>query len=1432
MPNVIDAQLVQPENDLLRRKREAAEEANRQTFAESLASFIPSVEWQNGNPYSFGVGLFTTEGMQAAFNDTPVPMAVRLGQRETVPADPSFVLDEPKLKKYMQNTDPDLITRFGNVESEDEANLVIEQNRDIMESRRKLAEMGWVGRTAMIGANLLEPTQLAVGLATGGIGTVASAGRGARLAAMARAGLAAGAPMAALEEFKLSQGGQGDQGDVLVAGLGGFGFGVGGSASRGLSRGARFATAGGGGALGAALVEVPRTVFDEDRHVSDLFYSVGSQFVLGGFVHSLAPTNAADSWAAVARRDLAAAGRRVQAKTQLGDIAAQAGGADVSAAMTDKGVSHFASALADTPGGRLARKLEELTGHPEPSPLPVADRAEVKLRLETPEAEQGAVELRRLTGAENDLGAILSKDKPAPAPTPDGANSLGELLGRADSGADPLRKLLTQDKPANPGFAVKTFDPAADIRARAAEVSTADRAAMVAEAYSPYVSLERMAEEGRAKVRIARDKVRQLTQAGEPVESALERVGRKLEAGEDPNSLGDLFFDELELYKAGATVQFMDRLGMAEATMHPDDVASIRKEIKAQLQNGQQRSPTAMGAASAEEFGRGPVAPEIEGKAATDFSLRNLTATRSAMAKILRWKISDKHQLDVGLTRFDMPGMVGQSPVPSMRRAANALGPDPLFKADGTPGVTTAPEWVNDTFGGHVANAENANVSTYWAYRKAQAAQGKKPVSRTEFMQQVTRAKRRLQRGATVSEFDAGILQVEKEAGARTTNLLDMAVRHDVPNSANFLPDPNYAPVIWDRTKLDAAIESFGLDRVLEAVAVAIRRDQPQLDSAQAVKVAKMVVSKAGNHGDASAFSRSNFLTESTRGEFIEAMKAANPDLSPEDMEKLLKIVKNEEPGGGEARFKRRTEMDHTYEHTYDDGKKLAIEDLLENDWEILERHYADHMIRSSAMTEVYRALTPPGPDATPATSVKGLLDKLEADAKSLGFKEHEYRNDLDKIEVMAKIAAGIPLSDSRAPHVRALRVLRNMQFFRVMSGEGSGIQNMSEFLPAIQQAGVGALMRQIPAVASVFSRGAKGELSNELLREIQTITGLGTERVIRRVMPRMADEAGALMAAGKAEMWSARAAQLAADASGQSAGQAFMTRATGALISQRWLDTAMSGKNLSVKRLAGLGLKQEMADRINGQMLKFATKEQGWAGHRLNALNLEKWTDIEAASSFRNALSRETRRLIMTNNQAAYAKWMTTEGGKVLAQLRTFAFGAWTNKLLYGVQQRDASNFIHMGVGMVAAGLTYTLRTYIDAAGRQDRAQFLQDRLSTSSIAKASFSRAAFSALIPTMADTVVHDIGGRAPIFSFARSSGLDGGAIFGNPTADWLIKAQRSIGAAQAPFFEDYDFSREDVNNIRGGLWVPRFMGLRQVIDQLGQRLPSKSLQPADE
>ena len=661
----------------------------------------------------------------------------------------------------------------------------------------------------------------------------------------------------------------------------------------------------------------------------------------------------------------------------------------------------------------------------------------------------------------------------------------------------------------------------------------------------------------------------------------------------------------------------------------------------------------------------------------------------------------------------------------------------------------------------------------------------------TEFWEAVSKARRR----GIPAGTDPAVAKAAQDQAKRFEQYLEQTKRHKVVGADQIGAELEYVPRVPAKAKLDEAMSDQAIRRsgIIATVENAIRAKQPNLSPQKVSEIAEDWVT---NFQDDSVFSADHF--------------------SP--------------PKPGEPwtpRLKRRVEMDETLRTTLPSGKTLAVEDLLENHAQVLEGMYNLSLLHASARQEVFRAMSARlGKDIG---STDTLLKALEDHAKDLGVPKAEYESDLKKLEhLMRHAVEGLPTTDYNAPAVRTMRLVRDLNFFKLLSGVGTGIQNITEIVPALSQAGGRAAFRQLPAFEAALRAQIAGQATDDLTIALHAMTGVGMDRTLRRILPRAtdADTPGANFTANRAERAVKRLTRFAGDVSLQNHGQQWMQDVTGAVVLQRWLDDTLKDRVRTQRYYAGLGITPDEARRIEQQIKAHAVTTKTWAGTKIVDPNYRAWGDQEAAAKFRYTVTREVNRLVLTNNPAAYSKWMTTETGKMIAQFRTFAFGAWTNKVLYGVQQRDMRTWISVVLGFATSAAGYTLARLQDSVGKPDAEEYRAKMLSPEAIATAAFGRSAYSSLIPGTVDAVAGGILGRDPIFSHARSSGLASGGLKSIPIVDYGDRLARAVGSIQAPFTEDYYFSQQDLRNLEEALFVPRLVGLRNVIEQLGSSLPESS------
>jgi hypothetical protein len=126
----------------------------------------------------------------------------------------------------------------------------------------------------------------------------------------------------------------------------------------------------------------------------------------------------------------------------------------------------------------------------------------------------------------------------------------------------------------------------------------------------------------------------------------------------------------------------------------------------------------------------------------------------------------------------------------------------------------------------------------------------------------------------------------------------------------------------------------------------------------------------------------------------------------------------------------------------------------------------------------------------------------------------------------------------------------------------------------------------------------------------------------------------------------------------------------TSVLSQQRMIDSINNYENLKkrdIQYLGYLGIGRDNYKIIANELKQYAYKEG-----KLLIANTEKWTNPDAVRIYRNALNTDIDSTIVTVGAGDLPLWAQTEAGKVIAQFKSFVFGATQQVLVSGLQQKD----------------------------------------------------------------------------------------------------------------------------------------------------------------
>lgn len=644
--------------------------------------------------------------------------------------------------------------------------------------------------------------------------------------------------------------------------------------------------------------------------------------------------------------------------------------------------------------------------------------------------------------------------------------------------------------------------------------------------------------------------------------------------------------------------------------------------------------------------------------------------------------------------------------------------------------------------------------------------------------------------------------------------------------------NPNYLLRAHNLKKLDDAISKFGENTVYRVFSRAIAKGTDNLSEEDASRIAKAYI-KSIRSRKFQELQISRVL-DGDQQDMLEKMLMESGELGAEDISRIareLKAVKKEGEAGRTGSAKSRLRLDETYRETWRgaDGKdqSLGVEDILNNNAENLMNHYTRQITGAgevAAMLKQFAIKSADGQDDIVPT-FETLMNQVRSTSESMGMTPTEVSEAVTKMELLHKAVLGIPLSP-RTRFTEALRMLRDFNFIRVMNQVG--FAQLAEFGNTLGNAGFKATMQNIPAMRNIYRRAKDGHLEDELLDELESIWGIGTDRLRRTYTNRM-DDYGVYEGAttGKFDNLLQAGKAITADISLMAPINTALQRMTGRAMVTKFANIARGGKKLSAKRMRHLGLTDEMGDRVSAMLREHASLQEGMLGRKVRRINIDDWTDQDAAAAFVNAIDRTSRRIIQENDIGNLSMWMTSDFGKSMIQFRSFATVAWQKQLLAGVHHRDMATLSSWLLSMYFGSMAYMGQTVINSVGREDANDYLDKRLSAAEVGKAAFMRAGYASLLPSMADTAL-SFTGFEPVFSHARTTGLASNLLTGNPSVDLVVNSgyKAGSGIVKSALHSDYDFSQQDARALAGSMAFQNAMVIRNGINMLTSTLPRYS------
>jgi len=738
------------------------------------------------------------------------------------------------------------------------------------------------------------------------------------------------------------------------------------------------------------------------------------------------------------------------------------------------------------------------------------------------------------------------------------------------------------------------------------------------------------------------------------------------------------------------------------------------------------------------------------------------------------------------------------------------LDPHPRRRADGSfmPVQNGAVQWAQDMHAAAIGKYNIAMDHAYAAHIKEAAASRTAPLSRHEFHLAVTRAMRRPNDPSITPSLRQGALAASDTFGVT----LEAMKNHGVKGADGVQHDAGYVPRKYDETLTNQLVHKHGKPALEQMI-----YDSIIPNGRTSEKVRREIANAIAEHAMGYGKFDNSFLHMDPETLFAR-IKAKNPGMSVADIQELRDVLlPGIDKAVGANSLKNRVLMDETKVHILPDGTKATIEDFLENNIDTLVHAYTREGYGSSAQQAIVTDFgAKVGRDFT---SLDDIFTFIKADEINHPHQPQEVRDkDRQYLETAMKMVRGQPIHATDTKTAAVARMIGQMNFFQRMSNLASGVTNITEISQVISEFGFEASGAVANEVKRVVAELHMGKLDSRSAQELAAM-GFGNT-FSSRTRGRYHVEDGVTI--GKLEYLTARLARFASDFSGQSSGQATLEVSAGLAMNQRMITEMIETGTLNISefRRAAAGWSEADVAAITAQMKIHVDTD----AHGIHHANIDKWTNIEAASKYRSGIQIVANRIIQRGDRTQLPLWMSHPVGKLLMQLRTFNVQSTYNKLLFDVRAHDVQALKNMVLASAFAAVGYASAVYIRSALMPDAKKYRDEKLTWKNVAKAAFSRSAYSGVVPSLVDTAASSIG-FGEVFSGARNTNLRGSIITGNPTYAWARAAAGIPLAVRHAIDPNQHLTRKDYDNIFDGAWIPRAIGVTGAIERLLKDVPKK-------
>lgn len=527
----------------------------------------------------------------------------------------------------------------------------------------------------------------------------------------------------------------------------------------------------------------------------------------------------------------------------------------------------------------------------------------------------------------------------------------------------------------------------------------------------------------------------------------------------------------------------------------------------------------------------------------------------------------------------------------------------------------------------------------------------------------------------------------------------------------------DYIPVLFDGPKIASAVTRYGTENVEAVLANGYRTGKYKVGRKASEAIAKMQVSRALDSTLSSRLSFERVVSQSERQNFIDGLREAGiPDHIIDD------FIEGQELDDVAAAVSSRA-MRSMGINTQAEVGGVKVQDLLKTNIAEIAENYGKEAAAGAAMARMgFRT----------RNEVMAAIDAAERTGRNMGISAKRAGDEANMLRDSVRLLYGNTLDDDpNAAIVKATRRLREVTTITRLNQ--MGFAQAPEISRALVKMGIGPVMKSVGATKILFGRRgrvggtAQGELHDVEMREVEQALGyIGEDNWLHgwatrhdefnedpdniRKISKVLDNT--LAAGSRANL------VLSGFKAIQGGSEKIVTRS----IAMRLKQHLAGERKLPTKDLEEIGLDEATMARLKRHFDDNPRYDE-YNGEQIRMLNFDAMEpDLKEATAV--AIRRMQGRLIQRHFVGDEGTWMNKWWGKALTQFKGFSIVSLEKQLIHDIRGDKTQAAMIFGWSVFLAAAAYGSQMQMQAVGRADRKQFLDDKFNNQALAMGIFNK------------------------------------------------------------------------------------------------------------